>query len=384
MRALHGGMRCCHVLKVDTNVAANAFRGDRLSENELAPSGRFKRPGNPLLNYVKSAWPAFVVLILGFVLVATAEGPASPALTEGAPAAAHANAAREAGGDLLQAFFREHHIVHTIWKEGGFAMIISALTWLVFDFALRTRADDENERRLNAISKNVLHAVLGQRIGRGLVDEIDRVNFSIQFVRSFMNVQYTLRDASCTHDAAPMAYVELESRVEFEVENVGTEKAHFMVGTALPDPVHEALRAVTDVTRMTARRVGAESDEVFDLDKGRTAFREAMKGEAKSQVRFDAGSVLLQPEEKLLVYITSILPKELEDSELLEMGYPTGRLSVMLTDTKKDSLRTVRIRSVHRVSRAAKSDRGSLNLTIENWTLRNQGVYLWWKVARSG
>lgn len=354
------------------------FGGSGVSENELVPSGRPRVKEKPVLNYLKAAWPAFLVLVVGFILVVTAEGPPEHGLPE-----ATADAALHTSGQVnwLQSFFKEHHIVHTIWKEGGFAMIISALTWLVFDFALRTRAEDENERRLNAISKNVLHAVLGQRIGRDLVDEIDRVNFSIQFVRPYMNVQYTVRDSTCAHGGASMSYVELESRLEFEIKNVSTKKADFPIGTSLPDPVHEALRGVTDVKQITARRVGKDTDEVLKVDEGRAAFRAAMTGEAKSQVRFDAGVVPLEPEERLLVTITSVLPKETEDSELLEMGYPTGRLSIMLTDTNGASGRTVRIRSVHRVSRAAKSDRGSLNLTIEEWTLRNQGVYLWWKTT---
>lgn len=384
-----------------------------MARNELAAETRAKgeRKGNPFVNYLRGALPAAGCMILGCVLVATAEpsqasyglhGENPPAREDASPpgkaqadGAEPQQAEQIAKGDLagpndaepglswlgaLGAFFLRHHVIQTVWKELGFAMIISSLTWLVFDLTLRSRAEDENERRLDEIARNVLHAVLGQRIGRELVEEIEQVNFRVNFVRSLMMANYTVRDAVYeASDGVSVPYVELQSSVTFVVQNVTMGLCKFKVATSLPDPMHPKLRAITGVKTMTAKRGNTEQEEKLDLIKAEKDFREAMSGDPKAQVPFVGGQVELAANETLFVTIVSILAKEEEDSEFLEMGYPTERLSVTVNDHADGAARQIRARTVHRQPKSAASDRGQLALHVEYWTLPQQGVYFWWK-----
>ncbi|MDO9334869.1 MAG: hypothetical protein Q7T61_00575 [Caulobacter sp.] len=355
--------------------------------------------------YLLTIWPAALAVATGLLMIVLSE-PAqhAPTVSASSPPSlggtetlknpsevsvdveAHKKtAAQPEPVPVEKSFFDKHHILRTIVRELGFALVISAFTWMFFDFAIRNRAEGENERRLKEISRNVLHAVLGQRLGRELVEEIGRVNFDVDVVRSFMAVSYSLRNRTYDAEADRAAsYVELESRLSFEVENVTSDPLDYPVGTSLPDPMHPRLREITRVTSISARKIGAERDEQFDFAAADAAFAEMMKGEPKTQVPYVAGFVTLQPGERMMVTIASVLPKEEEDSELLEMSKPTQRIAVTVQDHDGGESRFIRVKSVRRNSESVASEGGRLSMTIASWTLPHQGIYLFWKKLPKG
>lgn len=277
----------------------------------------------------------------------------------------------------------EHTLLTQAMDELGFALLIAAGVWLIFELQLRLRSEKEFSHRLSSIARNVFDAVLGNNLPTPFIDEVKRVALGLSFVRRDFTAHYTISDS--TYEVSPGVqepFVKLISELSFTVRNVGASDCPFRVAAALPNPLHPKLKEQVSVRVIDA--VLHEKQVNLNRDKAEKEFRINLAQATGFNVPYDAGSVVLRPGEELFIKIEVVMAKEEEDAELLELVIPCDKLTVSITETNTMAPRRIFARSVHRIERDAlptPSNPCRYSLTIDDYFLPHQGVLMGWKRA---
>jgi hypothetical protein len=170
------------------------------------------------------------------------------------------------------------------------------------------------------------------------------------------------------------------------VRNVGNAAAAHPIRVALPNALHEDMKAKCGVNRVTLRRKG--TPEVLDLTAAEKAFREDLAKTGNSQAVFSLPSVSLAPDEEIELVWDYVMAKENEDTEIMQTLYPTESVTITVMDTNP-ARRLVQARSIHPASLeddTSAQAKGTYNFRLDRYLLPHQGFIIWWKrdvVARN-
>ncbi|WP_439471877.1 hypothetical protein [Brevundimonas sp.] len=282
---------------------------------------------------------------------------------------------------LLSEFVVKAEPAHTLLHEIGFAFIVSAVLWLVFELHLSNKSEKTWEGRIDNIIQNVFLGVLRKDLPKGLIDEVQRVILDAQFVRRQYRIEYRLKDA--TFAATPQTQsdcVEMVVRLSYKLTNITKQILPLELKITLPNPIHPALKTFNQVQSFKVFREGKEI--ALDLSQARAGFQKALKDDTTTEVPFVLPEIQIGPGHEISVEAEYAMAKEAEDSELLEMLYPGDGLEMTIDDRGVAGRRLVYARSVHRVG--IEADVSAINpetkyLRIEDYVLPSQGVLVWWK-----
>lgn len=270
---------------------------------------------------------------------------------------------------------------HTLAKEIGFAFIVSAVLWAVFELHISNRSEQIWERRIDHITKNVFEGVLRKDLPQGLIDEVQRMILDAQFVRTSYQIEYGLRDA--TFEAAPGKQadcVELTARLSYSLTNITKKELPLSISIVLPNPIHPGLKKFCSVKTFKISRSGKQLD--IDLEVARAGFIDALVNNNCTEVPFILPAIYIPAGKTVSVEAEYAMPKETEDSELLEMLYPGDGLSMTINDRGSPGGRVIFARAVHRLpieASTAELNPETKYLRINDYVLPCQGVLLWWK-----
>lgn len=271
--------------------------------------------------------------------------------------------------------------LHTLLHEIGFAFIVSAVLWAVFELHLSNRSEKIWEKRIDHITKNVFEGVLRKDLPQGLIDEVQRMILDAEFVRSKYQIEYGLRDATfAATPASTNECVEMTVRLSYTLRNITKRSLPLRLKITLPNPIHPELKKFN---RVEVFKVFREGEEVpLDLKDAKEGFQKALKDDTTTEVPFVLPEIPIGAGDTVSVEAEYAMAKETEDSELLEMLYPGDSLTMTINDRGVPGRRLVYARSVHRTGIEAKEaalDPETKYLRINDYVLPSQGVLVWWK-----
>jgi hypothetical protein len=282
---------------------------------------------------------------------------------------------------LLERHFASNPWASEALHEFAFAILVSLFVWAGFEVFRAADAEADWNRRIEAVSKDVFFSVLRKDLPQKLLDEVNCLIFDTAFVRSSFNVSYTMSDEAIRHNGDVMQCVVLSAVLTFRVTNIGRKSASYPVRMGLPDPVHPALRARCVVNDLDIIKHGVRTSFLTPAAQADLK-RQIDEPSVKQAFVYNAGEVVLEPNESIEVRADHVMIKEAEDSELMTMLYPCDGLTITITDRAADRGRAVFARAVHRVDledQSSRSNSATKIFRIRSYLLPHQGVLIWWK-----
>jgi hypothetical protein len=149
---------------------------------------------------------------------------------------------------------------------------------------------------------------------------------------------------------------------------------------SLPNPLHSGLKEKVGVSGIIIWRAGKRED--LELATAERHFRKKLQIDS-FQVRFSAGSLALQPGEKIEIALTFTLAKQAEDAEVLQGAYPSDTLRISIVDHGQ-TRRLIGARAIHPDELEHISPAGADNthqFRINRYMLPHHGAVIWWKLA---
>lgn len=283
---------------------------------------------------------------------------------------------------LASKFLYPTGLAHTALHEIGFALLVSLIVWHLFEAQLSQEAESAWDGRIDRMTKNVFNAVLRKDLPKALLDETNNLVLNSSLIRESFSVTYTLRDENigvknCTD------CVLVDAVVEFSMRNISTDKFDWPVRVALPNPVHDELKSLVEVSSIEVTKGG----EIVPLEMkaGEEKFRQELDDNTLTKAVFHAGTVSLASGEICAVRASYTMAKEAEDSEVLQTLYPADGLRVTIFDQAGSEKRIILASSVHRnqIERLSQRSKGAGAeiFKVPGYLLPHQGVLIWWKKA---
>jgi hypothetical protein len=282
---------------------------------------------------------------------------------------------------LSSHFLFPNGMMHILFHEVGFALLVSVVVWSLFEAQLSHEAEATWDERIKRVSQNVFHAVLGKELPKPLIDEAQTLILNSNLIRRDFAVTYTLRDGTFAQTADENVDCVLISAVmNFSMENISATEVPWSPGIGLPNPIHPALKEQVQVLKFAVSKGG--KPVALDLEKAEQTFRERLRDDANTHVSYGAGIVTLQPKEICFFTAEYVMAKEPEDSEFLQTVVPSDGLRLTVFDQADDGRRVIFADGVHRrpLERSGvETETGAKIFTIPGYLLPHRGVLIWWK-----
>jgi hypothetical protein len=264
--------------------------------------------------------------------------------------------------------------------EIGFALLVAVTIWGAFELFEQAKTDDEWNERIEKIARNVFFGVFKRNFPEDFIKEANILVLDHTFIRSGLNVTYTISDSSYMDRAGQMQpFVKLNSVARYKIKNVGNIKAKFPIGVNLPNPLIDEMKAACRVIGITIKMGGR--DERRDLAAAEAAFRLAFQNDQNYQVPFRLEAIELEPNGEAEVIIDYVMAKEDEDTEIFQTLYPADSVIITIMD-RGPTARAVRARAIHvsdLENDTSAEATGTYNFKLSKYLLPHQGFVIWWK-----
>jgi hypothetical protein len=264
--------------------------------------------------------------------------------------------------------------------EIGFALVVAVTIWVTFEFFARADTEDHWNERIEKITKNVFLGVFKRNFPDEFIREAHSLVLDHTFIRYGLNVTYTISDGSyANRDGQTQKFVKLNAVARYRIKNVGNSAARLPLGIELPNPMIEEMKPTCKVSRISVKRGGTETK--IDLSAAEEAFREAIKNDNNSQVKFEVPNISVGQNEEIEVVFDYVMAKEEEDTEIFQTRYPTDSVGITIMD-RGPTARAVRARSIHgsNLEDDTSAERtGTYNFKLSKYLLPYQGFVIWWK-----
>lgn len=271
-------------------------------------------------------------------------------------------------------------VFHTAAHEIGFALLVAVTIWGSFELFEQAKTDDEWNNKIEKIARNVFFGVFKRNFPEEFIKEANILVLDHTFIRSGLNVTYTITDGSYTDRAGQTRpYVKLYSIARYKIRNVGNTNSKLPIGINLPNPLIDEMKSNCKVLRITIKRGGRE--EKPDLTAGEEAFRKSIEDDKKYQVSFRLEPIELEPNEEVEIIFDYVMAKEDEDTEIFQTLYPADSVSITIMD-RGPTERAVRARSIHvsdLENDTSAETTGTYNFKLSKYLLPHQGFVIWWK-----
>lgn len=265
-------------------------------------------------------------------------------------------------------------------REFGLALLVAVFIWVIFEVFVHEQNDEVWAQRAELIAKNVFFGVFKRNFPSDFIREANILVLDHTFIRSGLNVTYTISDECFTGRAGDTQdFVKLRALARFKVRNVGNASAPLPIAIGLPNPLLDEMKAHCKVNRVTIK--SANFTENPDLTEAEEEFRERLQDDDQYQVPFILPSRNVAPGEEIEIIFDYHMAKESEDTEIFQTKYPTDSVIITIMD-KGPTPRVVRARAIHYSTlendTAAESS-GTYNFKLERYLLPHQGFAIWWK-----
>ncbi|QOG16951.1 MULTISPECIES: hypothetical protein [Bradyrhizobium] len=260
-------------------------------------------------------------------------------------------------------------------KEIGFALIVAAVVWMVFEQLAARHEQAIWNARIESISENVFYGVLRRQIPAGVLHVANRLALTQSLLRK--NFRYDIRLLD-PEEGGSAEYLELRVKARYQLSNVSDIVAKHSLKGHLPEPTSKGPRGKVKFHHVEVRlRKGASDGTPAELvDKANASLKPD-----GNRIAFDIGEFAVEPEDTLSCELEYSLIKSSEDTDLIRTHLPAEALTVSIKDeTKKQFL--IQALSIHdRDVISAKNDveQGSYEYQINDYLLPHQGMLLWWK-----
>jgi hypothetical protein len=269
---------------------------------------------------------------------------------------------------------------HTFFHEIGFALVVASTIWMAFEFFSHQDANDHWNQRLENIAKSVFRGVYRRNLPEAYINEATDLTIEHQFLRTGLNVTYTIIDACCQfRNGESKRFVKLSAVARYKIWNVDSAVAKCPIGILLPNPLIDEMKAHCRVNKISVKKGG--KDVPISLDKAEARFRDAIKDDNKFQVPFMVEPQDLRPGQEMEVIFDYVMAKEEEDTEIFQTKYPTDSLNLVIVD-KGPTRRLVRARSIHLAdldNNTAAESQGTYSYRLDRFLIPHQGFAIWWK-----
>jgi len=269
-----------------------------------------------------------------------------------------------------------------ITHEIGFALLVAVIIWTTFEFFSRAESEDRWNKRIEQIALAVFNGVFKRNFPEAYIREANALVLDHTFIRSSMNVTYTIEDATYQSRAgAPQRFVKLYALARHSVKNVGNSAALLPIVIGLPNPLIDEMKDSCRVLGISVRVQGG-AEQKIDLTKCNEEFQNSLRDDNISRVKFEAPSISLPPGHEADVTFNYVMAKEEEDTEIFQTRYPADSLTITIVD-RNPELRAVRARSIHAADLEDNSPKtgqgGTYNFRLPRYLLPHQGFVIWWK-----
>jgi hypothetical protein len=218
--------------------------------------------------------------------------------------------------------------------EVGFALIVAVIIWRSFEFLAQKESAHHWNRRLEQISQGVFAAMLKRELPEKLVTQAFELILHQQLIRKEATFLFRIIDATYQDRFGdPQPYVKLHVVVSYKIKNVSDRNAELTLQIALPNPLINELKPLSDVMKFIVRaREGndQEKDMEYPLEEARARFMEAIDDDWTTEVPFVVGKRSLAPQEERQIIVEYFMAKEVEDNEVVQMRYPTESVSITI------------------------------------------------------
>lgn len=267
--------------------------------------------------------------------------------------------------------------------EIGFGLLVAVITWALFEHFSSKQSEEQWNERIETIAQNVFMGVFRRNFPKPLIDEANDLILEQKLIRTSFHVSYIIEDSECSDgNGGTLSYVKMAATVRFKMRNISNQKTEFPLSVLLPNPITIPLKEQTKVHKITTKMNGSAT--THSLDEAESRFREALMNDAKSQIPFSAGHVVLDPGQEVEIISEYTMAKEEEDTEIFQTSYPAESIYVTIVD-KNPGHRYVRARTIHRVNienDSASESQGVYNYHLDKYLLPQQGFVFWWKIRK--
>lgn len=270
-------------------------------------------------------------------------------------------------------------LLATILKEVGFALIVSAIIWITFEYFSSHDKEVEWEARLKKMSNNVFKGVLLKNIPEKLWDAIDDAVFKQAFIRKNFEITFTFQRVKAK-DAAGGSndYLEADVVVSYDIHNISDIYADFPIRFGISGHHSKPALSHCKVKEITTYRDGQHRS--FDLSN----FDKEFHQDTKSNTRiFDTRETIrLPPRETASIRIHYASPKDNKDTEVLVSSFPSDGMRLNVVDNTGVNL-VFGANSIHpkdlEIVKFGPSTR-IIRFELRDHLLPHQGMFLNWSV----
>jgi hypothetical protein len=136
----------------------------------------------------------------------------------------------------------------SIAHEVGFALLVAVIIWGSFELFEQAKSDEEWNQRIEKIARNVFFGVFKRNFPEEFIKEANILVLDHAFIRSGLNVTYTIVDDAYTDRAGQsQRFVKLYAIARYKVKNVGNTKASLPIGINLPNPLIDEMKPSCEV-----------------------------------------------------------------------------------------------------------------------------------------
>jgi hypothetical protein len=271
-------------------------------------------------------------------------------------------------------------ILHSGTHEIGFALIVAAVIWRMFEFFAQKESKDQWDGVVEQISQNVFAAMLKRELPEKLITQAFDLILNQQFIRTDVVFTFMISAATYTvENHAPKPFVRLNVVAKSKIKNVSNATARIPLGMSLPNPMIDELKPFCIVKKIAVKTGGVWTD--FDLTNAERSFRAAMIDDARKEVPFLLDEMVFAPKEEKEVIIDYVLAKEEEDNEVVQMRFPAESLLITVVDDAPGT-RVIRAKAIHPAdleNLSISDDIGPYTYKLDQFLLPHQGFVIWWK-----
>lgn len=261
-----------------------------------------------------------------------------------------------------------------VFKEIGFALIVAAVVWVVFERLAAAHEQAIWSARMDSISENVFYGVLRREIPVGMLNVANRLALTQSLLRKDFCYDINLLDPE---EGSGADYVELRVKARYHLSNVSEIIAKHSLKGHLPEPTSKGPREKVKFHHIEVQLNGAPVGTPAKL----VEKANASLNRDGNRIAFDVGEFAVKRGDNLSCELEYSLIKASEDTDLIRTHLPAEALTVSVKDdTKRRFL--IQALSIHdKDAILAQNDveQGPVEYRIDDYLLPHQGMLLWWK-----
>ncbi|MBS1004715.1 hypothetical protein [Acetobacter thailandicus] len=268
-----------------------------------------------------------------------------------------------------------YKILDEIIREICFAIYVSIVMWLVFEFQKSHEEEKKWKMRLSEIGKHVFYAMFGRKLPEIYIDQVMLCSLNSKLYRKNFEARYYLYDNKLGNDN----FIYIVSDVSFTISNVSNSSCEYPLTIVIPSPVEKKL---VDYVKVTSFEIFSNSEGGIStpIEKNKTdkKFEELLeKGE--DRIEYSVGGISIPPKSSISIKITMNIVKPANGSDFLEMMIPSDGMKISIVDSCKNK-KKIDARSIHSESIIKREINGTneIEFSIVKPILPHQGIYWWW------